>query len=265
MYEDQVRLKQRVVWTPYESAILQGQGLCYDYDYYTSVTGQAVTDAWGKRDKVVNLPSQTNNNAFAGVAAQAYSAKTGGQWITINEPGSVCQVLSLDASVTIGEMSFLWCLAGDTSAGYFTATPTGFMGKGCARVLQTISAAGLILVELMDGQESGLVERIPTATLTAGGAITCMVGGVTFFDGAATPASDCTFTIASGKYSGQMKRFYQDGNLTTNDVLLTVVAESLDGTTDITAMELDGDTDDTLIVWTGSKWRVLGNVGTTLS
>lgn len=267
MHEEQLNLTPRMVFTTETGALAQGQAVCWDRDYYTANTGEAVTDAWGKRTKIVALPSQSNNLAFAGVVSQAYSANANGQWIEIYEclPGHCALVYVSDTSVTIGQGTFLWPLASSTNNGYFTATPMGMMGRGCVRAMQTLTAAGLCLVEFMGGEESGLVEIIPTATLTAGGAITCMVGGSTFFDGAATPATDCTFTIASGTYIGQLKRFYQDGDLTTNDVELTIVAEGLDGTTDVTNIQLDGNGDDTTIVWTGSKWKVFGNVGSTLS
>lgn len=267
MHEEQLNLTPRMVFTTETGALAEGQAVCWDRDYATANTGEAATDAWGKRSKIVALPSQSNNLAFAGIVARAYTADANGQRIEIYEalPGHCALAYVSDSSVTIGQGSFLWPLASSANNGYFTATPTGMMGRGCVRAMQTLSSAGLCLVEFMAGEESGLVEIIPTATLTAGGAITCMVGGTTFFDGPATPSTDCTFTVASGTYIGQLKRFYQDGALTTNDVALTIVAEGLDGTTDVTTIELDADGDDTTLIWTGSKWKVLGNAGSALS
>jgi hypothetical protein len=263
--KDPVKYKKRVFFTG-KTAITIYDGLCYDRDYDDGTDPADAVDAWGKRDKCVAVPSQSNNNAFAGVACQSYAASATGQWIDIYEPKSVCLVNVIDSSATIGELNFVTCIAGGTNAGKFTATPTPIMGKGVARVMQTLTAAGTCLVELMDGQESGLVEIIPTATLTAGGAITCMVSGVTYFTGPATPASDCTFILANGTYIGQMKRFYLSGALTTNDVLITITAgEQLDGSTDLASLELDADKDDSLLIWTGSKWRLLGNAGTGLA
>ena len=254
-------------------AISQGEGVCYDRDYDDGTDDADAADAWAKRSKYVAAPSATNNNAFAGVVLGDYPANSSGQYIDIAVPegpkSSICLAKVVDSSTTIGETNFVWCLAGSsTNSGQWTATPQGMMGRGCARVMQTLSAAGLCLVELMDGNESGLVEKIPTATLTAGGAITCMVGGVTFFDGAATPASDCTFTLANGTFVGQLKGFYCDGALTTNDVLITVTSgEQLDGSTDLATLEFDGDGDSSLLIYggNGSKWRLLTNAGTALA
>jgi hypothetical protein len=199
-YELQPFEKIKKVFFTGSTAVTQGYGVCYDKDYDDGTDDADAVDAWGKRDKAVAAPTTTNNNAFAGVAVRSYTAVTGGQWIDIYEPGSNCLVYIVDNSATIGENNYVTCLGGSSAnAGKFTATPLPFMGKGVARVMQTLTEAGLALAELIDGEESGLVEIIPTATLTAGGAITCMIGGVTFFDGAATPLTDCTFTFIQSK------------------------------------------------------------------
>lgn len=261
---------KRVFYTGTD-AISQGEGVCYDYDYDDGSDPADAADAWTERAKYVAAPSATNNLSFAGVVLRDYAANASGQYIEIAVPEGInrciCLAKVVDSSTTIGEGNFLWCLGGSSAdAGQWTATPQGFAGRGSARILQTLSTAGLCLVQLMDGAESGLVEKIATATLTAGGAITCMVGGATFFDGPATPASDCTFTLADGTFIGQTKRFYQDGDLTTNDVLITVTSgEQLDGATDLASLELDGDADDSTLIWTGTTWRLLGNAGTGLA
>jgi len=257
-YQDQPFYKVKRVFFTGTTAITKGYGLCYDRDYDDGSDDADAADAWGKRDKAVAVPSATNNNAFAGVAVRSYDANANGQWIDIYEPGSVCQVYIGDSSATIGELNFVCCLGGaSANAGRFSAVTPIVMGKGVARVMQTLTAAGLCLVELMDGEESGLIEHIPTATLTAGGAITCMKGGVTFFDGPATPASDCTFTLANGTYIGQKKAFDLDGALTTNDVLITTTAAiHLSGATAtaIATLEFDGDNDYALLEWSGRVW-----------
>lgn len=267
-YEGQpVAIKKRVFYVGTD-AIVAGRGLCYDRDYDDGSDDADAIDAWGKRDKCVNLPSQTNNNSFAGVACYSAVADAKGQWIDIYVPGSVTLVDVLDASVTIGDNAYVCCLAGGANAGKFSAATPCQIGKGVARVMQTLTAAGLCLVELMDGAESGLIEIIPTATLTAGGAITCMVGGTTFFDGAATPASDCTFTLANGTYIGQKKAFDLDGALTTNDVLVTcTAAASLSGATisAISTLEFDGDNDYALLEWSGRLWVLRDILGAAIA
>jgi hypothetical protein len=218
------------------------------------------------RGVYVALPAITNNNSFAGVVTKNYAANANGQYIEIDVVGSITEILTIDTSCTIGELNFMGLICSGANAGKWTATPTPLMGKGTARVMQTLTAAGLLQAELMNGAESGEIDIVATATLTAGGALTLSVGGVTYFTGAATPASDCTFTLANGTYIGQMKRFVLTGALTTNDVLITVTSgEQLDGSTDLASLELDATGDDSLLMWTGTKWRLIGNAGTGLA
>lgn len=241
------------------TALSKGMGVCFNRDE----TGTGATANDPARGYAVELPSITNNNCFAGVVTMDYAAKTGGQYIEIEIPGSITEVLTIDSSTTIGELNFLTCICSGVNAGKFTAIPSPILGRGVARVMQTLTAAGLLQAELINGPESGLVDIVPTATLTAGGAATFSVGGVTYFTGPATPGSDVTFTLANGTYIGQLKRFYLSGALTTNDVLVTVTSgEQLDGATDLASLEFDGDKDDSTLIWTGTKWRLLGNAGT---
>jgi hypothetical protein len=272
-HENKTRYSRRRVFFIGDGALAQGVGLCYDRDYDDTTAAGDATVAWGKRDKVVNTPSYTNNNAFAGVTIQAYSAQTGGQWIDIAEPGSVIEVAVFDTTTTIGENNLVWCIAAGADAqdqddaGSFTNVGGGgFPGRGAGRVMQTIAAAGLCLVELMDGAESGLIEKITALTLTDGGAQVFMVGGLTFFEALATPATDVTFTLADGTFRGQTKAFFNTGVLTTNDVLVTVTSgEQLDGATDLATLELDGAADASTLIWLGDHWRLLGNAGTALA
>ena len=253
--------KQLVFFTG-TTALSQGMGVNYDRD----ATGTGTTANDPMRAVYVALPTITNNNAFAGVVTKNYPANANGQYIEIDVPGSITQILTIDASSTIGELSFQTLICSGANAGKFTAVPSPIIGKGVARIMQTLTAAGLCQAELMNGQESGEVDIVPTATLTAGGAATFSVGGVTYFTGPATPASDVTFTLANGKYIGQLKRFILSGALTTNDVLVTVTAgEQLDGSTDLASLEFDGDGDDSTLMWTGTKWRFIGNAGTGLA
>lgn len=249
----------RRVWYTASTAIATGYGVCYDRDYGTATASDA------ERDNRVSLPDNTNNNSFAGVVKRDYAAKTGGQYIEIAEPGSIVQVY-VDASVTIGENTYVTCQIGGGGSGTFDVGQPGFMGRGTARVMQTRTGAGLALCELMGGPESGLVEYIATAVLTAGGAATFAKGGVTVFTGPATPGSDVTNTLADGTYQGMRKMFKLSGALTTNDVLVTVTnGEQLDGTTDLGSMELDGDGDTSVLEFRGTKWRLIQNAGTGLA
>jgi hypothetical protein len=257
LHEDKVRkIKRRVRYTG-SDAVTKGYGLCYDRDYGTA------TAIDGLRDKNVALPTSANNGSFAGVAAQSYDAKTGGQWIEIYEPGSVCEVY-VDATVTIGEKTFVTCQIGGGGSGTFEVAFPGFAGKGNARVMQSRTGAGLILAELMTGQESFLVETIVTGT--GSGALASMIGGTTLIAGGTTPSADYTFTLANATTVGQRKRFYLVATITTHDYLVTVTAgEQLDGATDLATMEFDGAADDSTLEWGGTKWRLIHNAGTGLA
>lgn len=110
----------------------QGIGLCYNRDYGTA------TDNEGERDKRVEVPSTSNNRDFAGVLDRTVTLdSTGEGWVTINEPGSVCNIALGEDSVV--NTTILTCLAGggDNTSRF---TDKGFMGRGTAKVLQTQTA-----------------------------------------------------------------------------------------------------------------------------
>lgn len=109
-----------------------GQGVCYNRDYGTATTKE------GRRDNYVEVPSKTNNRCFAGVLDHNVTMpSTGGTWVTINEPGSVCEVaLGIDTVVNTG---LITCLAGggDNTAVFADA---GFKGRGSAIPMETVTA-----------------------------------------------------------------------------------------------------------------------------
>jgi len=74
------------VWYRGDDAVAQGIPIGYDFGG-TAIAG--IDDML-----IVDAPSSTltNDDFFAGVAADTYPAVVGGQWIDINEPGSVCLV-----------------------------------------------------------------------------------------------------------------------------------------------------------------------------
>lgn len=123
-------IRKRVFYTG-STDIIRGQGFCYDRDYGTAA------NADGKRDQFVELPSNTNNRWFAGVAARDYVGQTGGRWIEILVPGSVFPVSALIATV-VGSTR-LTCIAGGSGiAGRFG--PAGLPGRGTVLALQTLAA-----------------------------------------------------------------------------------------------------------------------------
>ena len=240
------------VWFRGATALLEGQGLCYDWDYGTAADSDA------RRGNRVEVPTILNAPFFAGVAARAYSAKSGGQFIEIYVPGSVCDVLA-KVSATIG-VGIYTCEAGGTYAGYFRVA--GFEGRGSAVPLQTVDrslTAGLVLCRLQDGGESGLVEVVTPAA----GAITCMVGGVTRF-AVATCSSDATFTMADGTKADQRKKFVCDATITTSDVVITVNGIQLDGATALTTAKFDAAAEEVTLEWCGD-WYCRGVAGAAIA
>lgn len=253
------------VWFEGSTALTEGQGLCYNWDYGTAASADA------RRQNRVELPTILNARYFAGVAARNYAAKTNGQLIEIYLPGSVCNVLSR-ANNTIGT-GITTCEAGGTYAGYFNAG--GFEGEGSAVPLQTIdrsSTAGLCLAKLQAGPPSGLVEHV--VLTAAGGAHTFMVGGVTIFDTAETLAANATFTLADSTIIGLKKAFLCKAAMTTNDIVITVTS-GIQGvgndspTTALATITLDADNEEVELYWGGNEanghWYVKYVLGSVLS
>jgi len=188
--------RQAVVWFEGSTALVEGQGVCYNWDYGTAANNTP------DRLNRVEVPTILNAPYFAGVADKAYSAVTGGQLIKINLPGSCCNIASF-ASTTIG-VGRLTFEVGGTYAGYFRDTE-GFPGQGSAKPLQTIDrsgTAGTCLAWLEDGPQSGGIERVAVADDAA---IVCMVGGVTMITGGAITTGDSTFALVQGTYEGQIR------------------------------------------------------------
>ena len=134
---------KKSVWFNGSTALKKGRGVCYDIDTAGTGTGETATDPWGRRGRVVALPSTANNLAFAGVTTQAYTAKTGGQTITIFEPGSICEVQVGIASTIYSQAAgtFHTCSVNSADAGAFTLQ--GLPGRGTAMALETqADAAG---------------------------------------------------------------------------------------------------------------------------
>lgn len=159
-YIEQARAKPRKVWFTGSTALIWGQGLCYDRDYTGSETGAGATDPCGNRDKYVELPDTSNNNWFAGVTMQAYSAVTGGHWVEIYEPGSVCEVAI--AQDVVLDTGFYTCSCGGGDVGLFSRP--GLPGRGSMIPLETNASGALVRVANGTGS-------ITTATLTDAGAL----------------------------------------------------------------------------------------------
>lgn len=129
------------VWFEGSTAIRKGMGLCYNIDVADTGAGETATDPWGRRGNVVAVPSTSNNLRFAGVATQAYGAKTGGQRITIYLPGSICLVeVGLPSTIYSQSAGTIHtCSVNSADAGRFTLQ--GLPGRGTAVALETQAAA----------------------------------------------------------------------------------------------------------------------------
>lgn len=157
------------------TAIVRGQGLCYDRDYGTAA------DAEGRRGNYVEVPTTSNNMGFAGVAVRDYPAVTGGQPIQIYVPGSICPVSNIIATTV--NATRLTCLAAST--GVFSTH--GFPGRGTALALQTKAviaattdlSAGVFFSSL-DGTAT---YTTATKTVTKTNAFQYVPDGITSADG----------------------------------------------------------------------------------
>lgn len=169
--------KRKRVWFSGSTALVKGQGLCYDRDYTTTATGQTATDAYGGRDNIVAVPASGNNMDFAGVTVRAYAAKTGGQVVEIFEPGSICEILV--GQDTTNGTTLLTCSADSVDAGRFTLQ--GLPGKGTAKALQTVASGNLF--ESFTGAATAAYSGGVTTITATGIGTACGYGG-TFVTGA---------------------------------------------------------------------------------
>lgn len=240
-------LKIRKVFFTGATAIVEGQPLCYDSDKGTAA------DVDNARGYNVEMPSTSNNYAFAGVAMEAHDANASGQWLTIAEPGSVV-LIQTNQNCTIKSTVVTAC------AGQNYFYKAGYRGRGTALCLQTVnrsSVQGLVLAKLDDGEESGLVQEV---AVVAGAIATVMAGGVTFHSTAAAPASNATYTVADGTFVGQRKRIVCDAAITTGDIDVTI-------TTHVTEspehLFMDADGEEIILEWNGLTWRDHGSTAAT--
>jgi hypothetical protein len=136
------RIKTRIVFYEGTGALLWGQGVCYNRDYYSTTTGTLPADACGLRDRRVEDPTTSNMQYFAGVTRRAYAANATGQWIEICEPGSVCEVYT-DQSCTLATT----VLSMNTS-GIFTANDVGIVEALALQTVNRSSDNGVVMALL---------------------------------------------------------------------------------------------------------------------
>lgn len=130
------------------TALKKGRGMCFDMDFLTTETGETATDDFGGRGfKTVEVPSSSNNGAFAGVLTQDYPARTSGvQLISLWLPGG-CALVSQRVESTINT-KLVTCVVGEDDSGDTTLINGvfghgGFSGRGSALPLTTMASATL--------------------------------------------------------------------------------------------------------------------------
>lgn len=180
------------------TALKKGFGMCFDMDYYTSTTKETATDPFGARGlKVIEVPSASNSNRFAGVLTQSYPARTSGlQLVELALPGG-CAMIAQRVISTMG-LGRVTCVvdstAGNGNSGIFTWG--GLPGKGSALPLQTLAAAtsGKLALSNDEGTAASVyASGTGLTTITLSGAGTAMG-----YTSAAVDASDYECTVLEG-------------------------------------------------------------------
>lgn len=215
-YEKKAATISKWVWFTGTTALLEGQAVCFDWDYGTA------TDSEARRFARVEVPSTTNAQHFAGVCAQKHAASATGQLVEIYVPGSVCKVL-VGASTVVGVGRLTFEITG-TVATNGTFRYEGLEGEGSCIPMQTttfVATYQLCLAKLdPPGRPSGGLEAVQLVDNTA---FVAMVGGTTCLIGAALTNGDATETVDDGAIAGLRKKFVIiTTEITTNDAVLTI-------------------------------------------
>ena len=125
-----------------DTAVKKGQALVYDF--MATVAGVAAPH-------IVRTPSSSYTKYFAGVARQDYPAVTGGQFIDIAVPGSICQCLVAPAG-TGGTTEVVM----SQTDGKF-GVKTSEVGCGTALMLEDVAspttAGKLVYCKLLEGTD----------------------------------------------------------------------------------------------------------------
>jgi hypothetical protein len=127
----------------------RGYGMCFNLDALTTSTGQTAADPWGRRGlKEVELPSQSNNLAFAGVLTQNYPANPSGkdQIVQLAMPGGCAMIANIEpTTINATQVSCVVPSALQVTSGYTSTAglwaKAGLPGRGTALALQTMADA----------------------------------------------------------------------------------------------------------------------------
>lgn len=142
-------VKRAMVWYEGTDALAEGEAVCYN------ILSGTATETDGRRSSHVIRPTAATADAFAGVAARNYPAKTGGQFVEINLPGSRSVIVALSTgNTTIGVTNLVFLYG--TGAGKFVANTA--VGQGSALATQTTTGASKVQAVLGEGAQSGGVD-----------------------------------------------------------------------------------------------------------
>jgi hypothetical protein len=126
------------------AALKRGYGMCFDLGVFGTGTGETITDPWGRRgQREVQLPSASNNLAFAGVLTQNYSADPDGKpkLIQLAMPGGCAMIASIEATnVNATQLTCITPTVGQAGSGFIAQAglfgKAGLPGRGTALALQ---------------------------------------------------------------------------------------------------------------------------------
>jgi len=226
-YEKQAGMSKGLFVYRGSTALKKGYGMCFDLDYYTSETDQAVTDNWeGRGMKTVEKPTQSNNMAFAGVLTQDYPSTAGRtQLVELALPGGCALVAGIIATtINSTRLSCVVPSALQATSGYIDCAGlwahAGLPGKGSAVALKTNT----------DGTdlpwENDLVGNASFATAT--GTVTAS----NLFTYAA--ADDVVWVLAGGIANAALAGKYYIKTRTSASAVILATTKGGDAVTDIT-------------------------------
>lgn len=184
---------KEVFWYEGSTDIKLGEALCYNLDFGTA------GDPDARRGSRVELPSTTNNQAFAGVAVRSQAGKSVKQKIELYVPGSKSVPVALGVNTTIGSGLLTFATKGryNVAASTGLGTDAGrfhngvYRGRGSAIPRQTVTA---LLEDGILGTWSIAADGV-TLTMTATSGIS--VGDTVVLMGG---EDDGTGTVIPGKY-----------------------------------------------------------------
>lgn len=275
---------RRSVFYTGTDTLYEGYALCYDFnaaDVNQENETQTTPDVGEEyknnaRRILVEKPTEKNKIHFAGVVDEASNGVTGPAWVTINVPGSVCNVYAY--SNADHERSADGNASGqifNVVVGQYYMMDGGYPGRGAAMVLQDVdrsSTAGLVMAELMDGAPSGGYCTVAVHSDTGTelsvqlSAIPIYAGVYEFTEqsGASGAILGSDMLAADGKWRGQRVQF-KAGSTILSSIFSCVVSTILKaqystyaGAVASANVELSAANEYMTFEWDGVRWVVLG-------